>query len=95
MDLPPAEQLLASAIQYLIQGNDTETALVMLFCDAEYGQMHRTPQDAYEHFTVCPVGSRIAFDASIAGKRSVMTTTPTFATPSRLSQMEHEAPSRQ
>ena len=63
MDLPPAEQLLASTIQYLIQGSDKETALVTLCCDAEYGQMHRTPKDACEHFTVCLVGPRVTHDA--------------------------------
>lgn len=36
MSLPPPEQLLASAIQYLIQGDEHDAALLLLFCDVEY-----------------------------------------------------------
>jgi hypothetical protein len=36
MDLPPAEQLLASAIQFLIQGDEKDAALVLSFCEASY-----------------------------------------------------------
>jgi hypothetical protein len=32
--LPPADQLLASAIHYLIQGDEKDAALVLFFCEA-------------------------------------------------------------
>ncbi len=32
--LPPADQLLASAIHYLIQGDEKDAALILLFCEA-------------------------------------------------------------
>jgi hypothetical protein len=36
MSLPPPEQLLASAIQYLIHGEEHDAALLLLFCDLDY-----------------------------------------------------------
>lgn len=36
MPLPSPEQLLASAIQYLIQGDEHDAALLLLFCDVDY-----------------------------------------------------------
>ena len=45
MRLPPAEQLLASAIQYLIQGDEKDAALVLSFCDASYTEWRYLPKN--------------------------------------------------
>jgi hypothetical protein len=75
MELPPAEQLLASAVQYLIQGDEKDTALVLLFCDASYTEWRYTPsRDKLLPFqypvpgqlggiSVNLVGPRVAYDA--------------------------------
>lgn len=51
MDLPPADQLLASAVQYLIQGDEKDAALVLLHCEAEYGAPYEMDRDRLTHIT--------------------------------------------
>lgn len=61
MPLPPPDQLLASAVHYLIQGDQKDTALVLLFCEADYvgrGTLHGVHQ-----FALCLTGPRVAYEA--------------------------------
>lgn len=58
MTLPTAEQLLASAVQYLIQGGEQDAAILLLFCDAEFSS--DTTED---WFKLNLTGPRMVYEA--------------------------------
>jgi hypothetical protein len=58
MSLPPAEQLLASAVQYLIQGEENDAALLLLFCDVAY-----TSDSTDGRISLQLSGPRVVYDA--------------------------------
>src|SRR5258708_3137820 len=57
MALPPAEQLLASAVQYLIQGEEQDAAILLLFCDVAYNPLIDSS------IALLLSGPRLAYDA--------------------------------
>jgi hypothetical protein len=59
MEPPSADQLLASAINFLVQGEEKDAALVLLFCEASYGDA----QPFNGSFSIHLVGPRVAYDA--------------------------------
>lgn len=66
MDDPSAEHLLASAIQYLIQGQENDAALLLLFCDVCFTEdldldPFSPPKFGSVHLTL--TGPRAAYDA--------------------------------
>src|SRR5258708_985502 len=65
--LPPADQLLASAIHYLIQGDEKDAALILLFCEAACPTKLVPPVFSKSRsditFHVFLVGPRVAYEA--------------------------------
>lgn len=61
-EMPLAEQLIASAVQYLIQGEDKDAALVLLSCEAAYS-FSDYDNHSRLRFSIHLTGPRLAYDA--------------------------------
>src|SRR5262249_2577529 len=61
--LPSADQLLASAITYLIQGEQNGAALTLLFCEATVEPIYDNRGNFAREFRIFLVGPRLAYDA--------------------------------
>lgn len=59
--LPSADQLLASAIHYLVQGDQQDAALTLLFCEASCSERILDSGDV--EFNIFLVGPRVAYDS--------------------------------
>ena len=67
MEPPSADQLLASAIHFLIQGEEKDARLMLLFCEAAFG-----PGEPFnDRFSIHLVGPRAA-TMPITGRKKML-----------------------